>query len=109
MMSYTVQFTEPAWASVHAQFSYIAIEKKSPLNGKRWLRRLLAATESLSMLPRRFGIDTDFSAELGTDVYRMVFERTYLVYHTVHDDLGLVQSRFFSPWGAGRHPRPLSG
>jgi hypothetical protein len=37
-------------------------------------------------MPRRFGFDQLQTDAAGTDVHRMAFEQTYLVYSTFDDD-----------------------
>ena len=85
MTRYTTGWAEEAEASLQAQFRHIAIDRKSPRNAIRWLRRVRAAVASLEVMPTRYGVDKLQTAALGVEVHRMVFERTYLIYYTVDD------------------------
>lgn len=85
MMRYAVGYSERAEAEVQAQVHYIAIDKRSPVNAARWLRRLRLAVEKLELMPDRNGVDAEQSAVLGFEVRRMVFERTYLVFYVVDE------------------------
>jgi len=41
-------------------------------------------------MPQRYGVDKQQTQLHGTDVYRMVFERTYLVFYTIDETHGRV-------------------
>jgi plasmid stabilization system protein ParE len=82
---YKVEFTNEAWAAVEAQVRYIAVERMAPENAGRWLVRLLAAVKTLENLPKRHRVDQRQTAATGTEIRRLVFERTYLLFYTVDD------------------------
>jgi plasmid stabilization system protein ParE len=90
MTRYSVHFTAEAWEPIQAQVRYIAIENRAPQNASRWLSRLLDAIDALEQLPQRNGLDEQQTHALGVDVYRMVFERTYLVFYTIDPKLSRV-------------------
>jgi plasmid stabilization system protein ParE len=85
---FKVHLTREAWEPIEAQVRYIAVEKKAPENASRWLSRLLDAIDTLEHLPARHEVDAVQSKLLGTNVYRMVFERTYLVHYTIEESRG---------------------
>jgi plasmid stabilization system protein ParE len=86
----TVHFTDEAWEPIRAQIRYIAIEKHAPDNASRWLVRLLDAINELELMPHRYGVDEGLTGAHGTDVHRMVFERTYLVFYAIDEKRGRV-------------------
>ncbi len=86
MTRYTVHLTDEAWEPIQAQVRYIAIEKQAPENASRWLARLLDAIDTLERIPRRHGLDEHQTHMHGADVYRMVFEQTYLVFYTIDQE-----------------------
>jgi plasmid stabilization system protein ParE len=86
MKQYTVHFTDEAWDPIEAQVRYIAIEKQAPESASRWLARLLEEIDTLEQMPQRYGLDEYQTRTHGTDVHRMVFERTYLVFYTIDQE-----------------------
>lgn len=90
MTRYRVLFTDEAWEPIQAQVRYIAIESHAPENASRWLVRLLDAIDTLEEMPHRNGLDERQTQIHGADVYRMVFERTYLVFYTIDQECSRV-------------------
>lgn len=86
MTRYTVELADEAWRPIEAQIRYIAVEKQAPENASKWVVRLLASIDKLAEMPRRFAVDQEQTQIHGTEVHRMVFERTYLVFYTVDDE-----------------------
>lgn len=55
-MRYRVIITDPAFEAVLAYARYIAVEEKAPESAARWLDRVLEASETLAVMPRRCGL-----------------------------------------------------
>ncbi len=85
MTQYTTGFAEDAWAAVQAHATHIAVDQQSPVNSARWLARVLDAVRTLQFMPERFAVDQRQSADLGHEVRRLVFERTYLLFYAIDD------------------------
>ncbi|MEM6561393.1 MAG: type II toxin-antitoxin system RelE/ParE family toxin [Planctomycetota bacterium] len=85
MKTYSVEVTDGAWSAIERRVRYIAEEKSSPGNAARWLSRLLAEVDALETMPRRHTLDELQSRLHGTDVYRLVHERNYLLFYSIND------------------------
>ena len=85
MTQYAVHFTDEAWETIQAQVRYIAIEGQAPERASRWLARLLNVIDTLEQLPKRHLVDKRQTQIHGTDVHRIVFERTFLVFYTIDE------------------------
>ena len=83
MTRFTVGFIPESWAAVQAQVRYIADEQHAPENAARWFNRLLATVDSLEFMPERYQVDPAQTAARGTEVRRLVFERTYLLFYVI--------------------------
>ena len=85
MKHFTVEIADEAWREIESQIRFIAVDRQAPVNAARWSNRLLKAITDLELMPRRHTLDERLSRELGTDIYRMVFEQTYLVFYTINE------------------------
>ena len=103
MTRYTVKYGEAVWAAIQARVWHIAIDQRAPLNADRWFTRLRAAVESLESMPGRYAVDATQSDRAGTVVYRLVFERAYLILYTI-DEANLVVNVVLFYHGAQARP-----
>lgn len=53
MIEYSVEVTDAAFVAIRRHARYIAVERQSPENAKRWLERVWDAVDSLERFPRR--------------------------------------------------------
>lgn len=86
MKRYTVEFADEAWKRIEEQVYFIAVERAAPINAGRWLARLLKVIDNLEWMPRRHVVDKKQTREHGCTVYRLTFEKTYLIYYTIDAD-----------------------
>ena len=85
MNRFTVEIAEEAWIEIANQIGYIAQDRQSPMNAARWSNRLLKAVDDLELMPRLHTLDAHETQEHGINVYRMTFEKNYLVFYTVNE------------------------
>jgi plasmid stabilization system protein ParE len=90
MKRFAVEITDEAWIEIEAQVRFIAVNRQAPMNAARWSNRLLKAIEDLQWMPRLHTLDEHLTGEHGTNIYRMVFEKSYLVFYTVNEVEGRV-------------------
>ena len=85
MKQFTVEIADEAWVEIEGQIRFIAVDRKSPMNAARWSNRLLKAIDGLGLMPRLHTLDEYLTQEHGTNIYRIVFERRYLIYYTLNE------------------------
>lgn len=85
MKHFTVEIADEAWREIESQIRFIAVDRQAPVNAARWSNRLLKAITDLELMPGRHTLDEALSREHGTDIHRMVFEQTYLVFYTINE------------------------
>lgn len=83
MSHFSVHIANEAWHEIMRKIRYIAIDRQAPVNAARWSNRLLKLIDDLGRMPRRHTVDEHLSHAHGTDVYRLVFEQTYLLFCTI--------------------------
>ncbi|HEY8751801.1 MAG TPA: type II toxin-antitoxin system RelE/ParE family toxin [Tepidisphaeraceae bacterium] len=101
-MKYTVEITESALETIHAQARYIAIDCQSPLNAGRWLEQIWDAIDALAQSPTRHNLapENDFKFY----EVRRVLVGQYLILFTVSDETHTVWVIGFRH--GSRLPRP---
>jgi len=85
MKRFIVEIADEAWTEIERQIQFIAVDRQSPVNAARWSNRLLTAIDDLELMPRMHTLDEHQTSEHGTRIYRMVFEKHYLVFYTVDE------------------------
>ena len=84
MIDFSVEITDTAFVTIRKHARYIAVERQSPENAKRWLERVWDAVDSLERLPRR-AAKAQEDEFLAYEVRQLVVG-SHLLLFTIDDD-----------------------
>jgi len=83
-MIYRVRITKPAEQAIRNQAHYIAVDQQSPQNAASWLKKILAAADSLEHWPKRCGF-ADENEYRPYEIRKIIVENHLLLFTVVEE------------------------
>ena len=98
MKGFILDIADEAWTEIERQIPFISVDRQAPMNAARWSNRLLEGIDGLELMPRWHTFDSQQTRELGTSIYRMVFEANYLFFHSLDEVEETRDDRLLPAW-----------